>query len=308
MRTSCSVIIPTRDRPALLVRAVASAFSALPQDAEVIVVDDGSKTPIRECLSQFCGQPLKVLENPLPLGGGGSPSRNRGAMAAEGRVLFFLDDDDEFDSGYCRSVLESGASEQADFGFTRRTFRSVEASGQADDSLEKRALPTGPISDAQPFALKSFPFSAGFWISRAGFERSGPFAETLPTNSDTEYCCRMYSKGLQGWYSSEPGIVIHSHSESDGNQLTNVTRRTKSSERATAFRYIAHEHRDFLGENQSAAFFVHKRWMKHAIRAGQFADAKASIMQAPQLAVKAKLSMQFAGACLAESLKLKKSG
>ena len=308
VETSCSVIIPTHDRPELLVRAVASAFSALPPDGEVIVVDDGSKVPARECLSRFAGQRLSILENRVPLGGGGSPCRNRGAKVAVGRLLFFLDDDDEFVSGYCRTVLESGASDQADFGFTRRRFHSGRVDGQPAHSLEKRRLPSGPIAEARPFALKSFPFSAGFWISRAGFKRAGPFAETLPTNSDTEYCCRIYSKGLRGWYSSEPGVVIHAHPAGDSGQLGNVTRRTRAVDRAASFRYIAQEHRAYLSADQGAALFVHKRWMKHALRCGQFADAKAAIMQAPQVAVKAKLGLQLAGMCLAETLRPKRLG
>lgn len=304
---SCSVIIPTRDRPDLLLRAVKSAFSALPNDGEVIVVDDAGSLPVEENLSQFNTSSLRVFRNFSPLGGGGSPSRNRGVAVARGRVIFFLDDDDEFTSGYCRKILEAGAPDRADFGFCARIFARSDTSGNAFSTTEDRGLPAGLISSAYPFARRTFPFSAGFWITQEGLESIGPMAESLLTNSDTEYCCRLYSSELKGWYSPEPGVIINDHSMSAGGQLDHVTKRTRAADRATAFQYIATKHRDYLTKDSGAALFVHQRWMKHALRADHYKDGWDAIALAPQLSVKARLVPQFLGWQLVKTLRLSRN-
>lgn len=299
---SCSVIIPTRDRPAYLLRAVKSAFAALPKDGEVIVVDDASDIPATECLTDFNTEHLTVLRNAIPLGGGGSPSRNLGATAANARVLFFLDDDDELMPDYCKRVLASGADTTADFGFGARKFVSTDASGKSTCSVEKRVLPAGQVSADQPFERRAFPFSGGFWITRAAFESAGVFATTLATNSDTEYCCRLFSKGLNGWYSPEPAVAIHQHQIGAAGQLDNVTKRIKSADRAAAFRYIANEYKQYFIDDPSAAFFVHQRWMKHALRAGQVADARQAVLQVSQLRIRSRLRLQFESSRLFNTL------
>lgn len=292
---SCSVIIPTRDRSAFLVRAVQSAISAIPEDGEVIVIDDASTVPAAESLSHLNFRRLRVLRNEVALGNGGSPSRNRGANAAAGRVLFFLDDDDEVMPGYFAFVLSSGASERADFGFSARTFAKRLQTGEDTYSIERRGLPDGIVSNGQSFARRSFPFSAGFWMTRKAYEVAGPMATTMATNSDTDYCCRLYSKRLVGRYSTQPGIMIHHRQDGDASQLDSVTRRTKAADRAAAFHQISKRHRTFLASNASAAEFVHQRWMKHAIRADDATGTLCAIATAPQLAVRLKLRLKYVG-------------
>lgn len=87
-----SVIIPTRDRPDLLQLAVASVLAQTVRDFECVVVDDGTVD----------GMPLPVEDRirVVPTGGGGGAAvaRNVGLGAARGRLIAFLDDDDEFTS------------------------------------------------------------------------------------------------------------------------------------------------------------------------------------------------------------------
>lgn len=292
---SCSVIIPTRDRPQSLAHAVTSAFASIPDDGEVIVVDDASKEPAEQSLSQFAGNALTVIRNTSSLGGGGSPSRNKGAAVARGRVIFFLDDDDEFMPGYCEEILKISTTDQADFGFCARKFALNQPNREPTFSNENRGLPAGVISTRQPFAKRTFPFSAGFWVSRSGLEKTGPMAENLVTNSDTEFCCRMYSRNLRGWFYAEPGVIINSHTEENQGQLAPITKRARSGERAAAFRNIAEQHNSYLSGDAGAAVFVHQRWMKHALRAGDLENAQEAVKLAPQGSVRAKLALQLAG-------------
>jgi Glycosyl transferase family 2 len=83
-----SIIIPTRDRPQLLPRAVESALSQTMTDLEVIVVDDASTQPVDLPIEPR----LRVIRLSMPRGGAGA--RNVGTEAARGRWVAYLDDDD----------------------------------------------------------------------------------------------------------------------------------------------------------------------------------------------------------------------
>lgn len=83
-----SIIIPTYNRPHLLLRAVESALGQTVQDLEVIVVDDASTPPVE--LPSY--PKLQVIH--LPTSRGGAGARNVGTEAARGRWVTYLDDDD----------------------------------------------------------------------------------------------------------------------------------------------------------------------------------------------------------------------
>jgi glycosyltransferase involved in cell wall biosynthesis len=86
---SVSIVIPTRDRPHLLSRAVASALGQTTPDIEVIVVDDGSVQPIN---LPHTDERVRLVRNEQP--SGLCAARNRGIDAALGTWMTFLDDDD----------------------------------------------------------------------------------------------------------------------------------------------------------------------------------------------------------------------
>jgi glycosyltransferase involved in cell wall biosynthesis len=94
-----SIVIPTRDRPRLLRRAVASALAQEDVAVEVIVVDDGSDPP-----AELPPQPTVKLVR-LGTSRGNAAARNAGAQAAKGRLLAFLDDDDELLPGFAATAL-----------------------------------------------------------------------------------------------------------------------------------------------------------------------------------------------------------
>jgi glycosyltransferase involved in cell wall biosynthesis len=87
-----SVVIPTRDRRALLVHAVASVLRQRDVDLEAIVVDDGSEDASSEAVRALGDARLRLVRHDRPRGV--STARNEGARIAGGRWLAFLDDDD----------------------------------------------------------------------------------------------------------------------------------------------------------------------------------------------------------------------
>jgi len=100
-----SIIIPTRDRPHLLPRAVKSALEQTVEDVEVIVVDDASLQPLN-----LPSHPrVRLIRLSKPRGGAGA--RNVGTDAALGRWVTYLDDDDRLLPHMAAVSLEALAQE-----------------------------------------------------------------------------------------------------------------------------------------------------------------------------------------------------
>ena len=87
-----SVIVPVFNGSQWIGQALRSLFAQTYRDFEVIVIDDGSTDDLRSALAEW-GDRI-VLER-QPNGGPGS-ARNRGLQRARGRLIAFLDADDEW--------------------------------------------------------------------------------------------------------------------------------------------------------------------------------------------------------------------
>lgn len=92
-----SVITPTFKRTDALKRAIDSIMAQTYTNLEIIVIDDNAEYPdYREKVKKLIAKyPLvKLLQNDKNLGG--ALSRNRGVKEAKGKLIAFLDDDDEW--------------------------------------------------------------------------------------------------------------------------------------------------------------------------------------------------------------------
>jgi GT2 family glycosyltransferase len=102
-----TVVITTRDRPALVDRAVQSALTQTLQAIEVIVVDDASAQPPRIGRAD---ERLQVLRRTHS--NGVCAARNVGLAAAHGRWVTFLDDDDELVPDMLETSLAAARASQ----------------------------------------------------------------------------------------------------------------------------------------------------------------------------------------------------
>ncbi|MDQ1535079.1 MAG: hypothetical protein QOF28_2840, partial [Actinomycetota bacterium] len=87
-----SVVVPTRNRGALLTRTVSNILQQSGPPIEVLVVDDGSDDDTAQYLAAITDHRVRLLRHVRPLGV--SAARNRGVAAATGAWVAFLDDDD----------------------------------------------------------------------------------------------------------------------------------------------------------------------------------------------------------------------
>lgn len=89
-----SVVIPTRNRPEIVHRAIRSALAQSIVSLEIIVVIDGPDPATEESLAAISDPRVRVIA--LDSQVGGSEARNIGARAAKAPWVALLDDDDEW--------------------------------------------------------------------------------------------------------------------------------------------------------------------------------------------------------------------
>ncbi len=87
-----SIIIPTFNRKALLVRALQSVYAQSFSDFEVIVIDDGSTDQTDQMIRDSFPQTLYHFQS----NEGVSSARNKGIELAKGEWIALLDSDDEW--------------------------------------------------------------------------------------------------------------------------------------------------------------------------------------------------------------------
>jgi glycosyltransferase involved in cell wall biosynthesis len=89
-----SVVIPTRDRPKLLLRAIASVLRQTHREIEIIAVIDRSDPDTVSAVRSVDDPRLRLILNPNP--STAAAARNAGADHVAGEWIAFLDDDDEW--------------------------------------------------------------------------------------------------------------------------------------------------------------------------------------------------------------------
>ena len=103
--SSLSIILPAKNEAAALVELLPRVRAAQP-DAEIIVVDDGSSDDTRNICA---GNEVRCISSPYSMGNGAAIKR--GARAATGEILIFMDADgqhDPADIDRLLAVLDTG--------------------------------------------------------------------------------------------------------------------------------------------------------------------------------------------------------
>jgi len=96
-----SIIIPTHNRPELLMRAVKSAVAQSYQNTEIIVVDDVGNVPIDEL--KKLSDKIQYIRIPPTIWT--AENRNAGIKAAKGKYIAGLDDDDIWFDYYLDTLI-----------------------------------------------------------------------------------------------------------------------------------------------------------------------------------------------------------
>lgn len=102
-----SVVIPTRGRPALLLRAIEGVLAQSVASLEVIAVIDGDDPATVAAVEAVADPRVRYLA--LAQSGGPGAARNAGVAVAKGEWVAFLDDDDEWSPAKLETQLAAAA-------------------------------------------------------------------------------------------------------------------------------------------------------------------------------------------------------
>lgn len=161
-----TAVIPTRNRPQLVTRAVRSALRQTYRQIEVVVVVDGPDGETEGCLAEIQDPRLRIVV--LETSRGGSGARNAGVEAARGEWIAFLDDDDEWLPEKIAKQV-SFASELKDSNVFLAA-RYIVRSTNGEDVLPYRLPDPGERIDEYLFCPK------GFRGAEGGLQTSNIFA------------------------------------------------------------------------------------------------------------------------------------
>jgi glycosyltransferase involved in cell wall biosynthesis len=178
-----SVIVPTRNRRALVVRAVNSVLRQDFPDREILVVDDGSTDGTGDALAAISGCRVIRLNH-----GGPAAARNRGIAAAAGQYLAFLDSDDYWHECHLSSLL--AVLDRPRVGLAYSPIRTELLNGQPLlGRRDCRKYYTGQV--ARPLFEHVFIHTSNV-LCRADLVRQvGGFDESLPVCEDYHLWLRL---------------------------------------------------------------------------------------------------------------------
>jgi glycosyltransferase involved in cell wall biosynthesis len=171
----------------------------------VIVIDDGSPTPLQPVVEGF----LKQLDLTLltQTNAGPASARNTGAKKAKGEFLVFTDDDCTPSPDWLRKLANRFA-EIPDHAIGGRTLNALPGnpySTASQDLIDASYVYHNPIS-----GQVSFFTSNNLTVPAAHFHSIGGFDITFKTSEDRDFCDRWRHNGFRMTYAPEI-LIYHSH-------------------------------------------------------------------------------------------------
>jgi glycosyltransferase involved in cell wall biosynthesis len=174
--TLVSVVIPVRDRAAMVLRAVNSVLAQTHAALEVVVVDDGSTDDTAARLAGIADDRVRLLSHAV--GRGVSAARNTGLAAARGAYLALLDSDDvwlprkiERQLAFMRGRGLAISQTQEIWMRGGRRVNPGMIHQKPDGFFFEQALSRCLVSPSTVL------FTRGFWEEMGGFDESLPACE-----------------------------------------------------------------------------------------------------------------------------------
>jgi glycosyltransferase involved in cell wall biosynthesis len=165
-----SVVVPTRERPALLERCLRSIEACRYESIEVIVVDSSPPTRVtEELLARLALRDVRYVREGRP---GRSWARNRGLAEARGEIVAFADDDVVVDHQWLERIAAAFRADERVACVTAMILPLeletpaqlwIEQYGGFDKGFARRTFDLDQHDDAGPL----FPYAAGTYGSGA---------------------------------------------------------------------------------------------------------------------------------------------
>ena len=207
-----SAIIPTRNRPNLVCRAVRSVLSQSLQELECIVVIDGPDPATVTALQAIEDQRLHLVI--LKENVGGCEARNTGTRAAKGEWVAFLDDDDEWLPERLERQLAAAAGSKLPVTMVASRFFDR---GKRSELVRPRKFPRERQhiseflwSEVSPLGgIEGFP-QTSTWLIRRDFLLEVPFTKGLRCLQDLDWLLHGFAHPrMCALFVDEPLTIFH---------------------------------------------------------------------------------------------------
>jgi glycosyltransferase involved in cell wall biosynthesis len=215
-----SVIVPTRNRSALLATTLRSVLRQRDVDLEVIVVDEASTDDTPRMLRALADARVRVIRHETP--SGVAAARNRGAAGAHGDWLAFLDDDDLWAPDKLASQLHAAQQVGRDWAYTGAVVINI----HGHILRVQRPLPPEEIVTALPRYNAVPGGGSSVVVRRATWMRIGPFDTRLRNTEDWEMWIRLGKHGVPACVSS-PLIARRLHQSNSTLDVAEIVRGTQ---------------------------------------------------------------------------------
>jgi glycosyltransferase involved in cell wall biosynthesis len=201
LRTTASIVIPTRGRPEYLDAALSSVVpQAALADAEVIVVNDGDDPSTASVAERYGAE---VVAIPAP--SGVSAGRNAGAAASRGELIVLIDDDIDAPPGWLDAFLAGADAYPSHDAFGGPIRAVLEGGGPRACGLE--SAPITSLDLGREDRDTELVWGSNMAIRRRTFEAVGPFDETLVGCGDEEdWLGRLKTSGGRVRYLAAAGL------------------------------------------------------------------------------------------------------
>lgn len=199
-----TVVIPVRDNPSGVNRLVSTL-----RGMRVIVVDDGSATPMQQ--ADFAGMHCDVLVLRHPRSKGPAAARNTGLAACETDFVAFLDSDVVPRRGWLEALLGHFCDPAVALVAPRIVNLAQPDSTLARYEAVRSSLDLGQReAPVVPYGTVSYVPSAAIICRRSTMLEVGGFDETMTSGEDVDLCWRFIEAGARLRY--EPiAMVAHEH-------------------------------------------------------------------------------------------------
>jgi glycosyltransferase involved in cell wall biosynthesis len=219
-----SVIIPTRNRSALLATTIRSVLRQQGVDFEIVVVDEASTDDTLAVIDAFGDARIRVVRHDTPRGV--ATARNAGAAVAVGEWLGFLDDDDLWAPD--KLVRQLTAAVEAD-----RDWVYAGAVNVVDGFRIAHGTPPLPPERVMVEIRRYDAVPGGgsnVIVRRARWLQAGPFDRRLRNTEDWEMWIRLAALGPPAWVRS-PLVARRLHSSNSSLDIDEIVRGTQLIER-----------------------------------------------------------------------------
>ncbi len=183
-----SVVVRTRNRPALLREALASLRAQTARPAQVVVVNDGG-APLSD-LGDVSGGSFDLTLEELPESRGRSAAANRGVSLARNDLVSFLDDDDLCYPDHLERLVRAHRSGPEPVVYSDAVTVVYSRREESWEPLH-RTLQYSLDFDPDYLLLANYIPLHTLLLPRALYERAGSFDEELDYSEDWDFLIRL---------------------------------------------------------------------------------------------------------------------